>query len=206
MDYARKTKVKELNRILPMVRKHIKKERKINQLKKERGLNIDELEKIEASIKRVKMLQADIEGMPDVQSKIEGIGENLIELKSEQQSKEETITKEIFSYNETINMLETEWKFEHQLFQAISSVIATEEGFLEETEIKKEFLEEYIYLMSMKIDYAYKRGLKIETFLKGSDSEDKFFELIYEKFGEDTAYKIEALLKRDSSIKYFEIF
>ncbi|MCI7646650.1 MAG: hypothetical protein MSS59_00770 [Lactobacillus johnsonii] len=144
----------ELNRILPMVRKSIEKERKINQLKKERKLKIDESERIQISIKRVETLQAEIKSMPDVQSKIEGIDENLVKLKNEQQSKEGTLNNEISSYNATIDMMENEWIFEHQLFQSIVSVLATEGGFLEETEIEADFLKEYIYLLSMNIDYA----------------------------------------------------
>lgn len=206
MDYARESKLRELNRILPMVRKSIESEREINQLKKEKRLKIDELEKIEESIKRVEILQADIKRMPDVQSKIEGIDENLAKLKNEQQSKEETLNKEISSYNATIDVLETKWKFEHQLFQSIVSVLATEDGFLEETEIEADFLNEYIYLLSMKIDYVYKQGLKVETLLKEPHAIDKFFELIDEKFDESTVNKIEALLEGHSSVKYFDIF
>lgn len=206
MDYARELKVREFNRILPMVRNSIEKERKINQLKKERKLKIDESEKIQVSIKRVKILQAEIKSMLDVQSKIEGIGENLIKLKDEQQSKEESLNKEISSYNATIDVLETKWKFEHQLFQSIASVLATEGGFLEETEIDADFLNEYIYLLSMHIDYAYKKGLKVETLLKEPKAIDRFFELIDEKFDNEKANKIEALLEGDSSVKYFDIF
>ena len=205
-DYARESKVRELSRILPMVRNSIEKERKINQLKKERKLKIDDLEKIEVSIKRVEILQADVKRMPDIQSKIEGIEENLVKLKHEQQSKEETLNKEISSYNATIDMLETEWNFEHQLFQSIISVLATEGGFLEETEIEADFLKEHIYLLSMNIDYAYKQRLNIETLFKEPKAIDKFFELIDEKFDESTINKIEALLEGDSNVKYFDIF
>ncbi len=206
MDYARKSKVMELNRILPMVRKSIEKERKINQLKKERKLKIDESERIQISIKRVETLQAEIKSMPDVQSKIEGIDENLVKLKNEQQSKEGTLNNEISSYNATIDMMENEWIFEHQLFQSIVSVLATEGGFLEETEIEADFLKEYIYLLSMNIDYAYKTGLKVETLLKEPNAIDKFFELIDETFEDEKVTKIEALLEGDCSIKYFDIF
>ena len=206
MDYARETKVRELNRILPMVRKSIEKERKINQLKKERIMKTSELEKTETFIERVKKLQTDIKSMPDVQAKIKGIDENLAKLKHEQQSKEETFNKEISSYNATINELETEWIFENQLFQAIASVLATEGGFLEETEIEEDFLKEYIYLLSMNIDYVYKQGLEVKTLLKEPKAIDKFYDLIDEKFDESTANKIEALLECDSSIKYFDIF
>ena len=204
MDYARDQKVRELNRILPMVRKSIEKERKINQLKKERRLKIDELEKIEISIKRVEILQADIKRMPDVQAKIKGIDENLVKLKHEQQSKEVELNAEIFSYNATIDMLENEWIFEHQLFQSIVSVLATEGGFLEETEIEADFLKEYIYLLSMNMDYAYKKGLKVENLLKEPKAIDKFFELIDERFDEEKANKIEALI--EGNIKYFDVF
>ena len=124
----RKLKVSELNRILPMVRETIEKERHINQIKNELNEKIYLLEKVHESIIHLNEL-------PSLLSNITEQQKNQFQILKESQKKEkEKLELSITSLNEELEEATAQWKFETTLYKAITSAIVSEQdGFLLKT-------------------------------------------------------------------------
>lgn len=172
-EIVRKLKVSELNRILPMVRETIVLERKINQLECKRDEDEELLEEVKKSIINIELILNTSQEVCAVTDKNKMIFQNLL---CDQQKKAEDIAKRIDLINIEINEISDYWKIEIDLFKAILSIIVTAHGFVNKDEIQEEYLEEYIYLLSLD-DEFHKRFIKGHLF-KGKEALDEFYRII----------------------------
>lgn len=172
-EIVRKLKVSELNRILPMVRETIVLERKINQLECKRDEDEELLEEVKKSIINIELILNTSQEVCAVTDNNKMIFQNLL---CDQQKKAEDIAKRIDLINTEINEISDYWKIEIDLFKAILSIIVTAHGFVNKDEIQEEYLEEYIYLLSLD-DEFHKRFIK-GHFLKGKEALDEFYRII----------------------------
>ena len=172
-EIVRKLKVSELNRILPMVRETIVLERKINQLECKREVDEEFLEEVQKSIINIELILNTSQEVCAVTDKNKMIFQNLL---CNQQKKAEDIAKRIDLINIEINEISDYWKMGIDLFKAILSIIVTAHGFVNKDEIQEEYLEEYIYLLSLD-DEFHKRFIRGNLF-KGKEALDEFYRII----------------------------
>lgn len=165
--YSKKFRSLELKWLLPKANKTRKKEKYIEKLEEKYNKTLKKwanLVLIKANIKDINLLEGD----PDD------------EIKRLENSKNEL--------KEKINNLKEECRVETNFYKVIFSTIANqkEEGFLEETDIQIEYLEEYIYLILL---YYYETKDKniINNFFKSEKEEEAFFNLVYKKYPDPEA-------------------
>lgn len=137
-DFIRKQKVNELNRLLPMVRETIRKEKKINSLIDERDRKEEELEKVEKTISQLEFLIITLSEEKDFSKP--ALEEFQLVLDAQKKKQEELVIP-IADYNTEIDKYTDEFEFETRLYKSITSIIATAGGFLKNEEIQEEFLE-----------------------------------------------------------------
>ncbi|MBQ2937851.1 MAG: hypothetical protein IJE05_03090 [Clostridia bacterium] len=176
-DDVRKLKVSELNRILPMVRKTIEKEKHINQIKKELNEKTDLLEKTDRSITQLNELPQLIS-----EEAAKNLKQQFQLLKASQKEQKMQLESLIDLLNKELEEATAQWKFETSLYKSITSAIVTEGGFLKLAEIQEEFLKEYIYLLLFTDSFNNGIKLTMDTLFQYLDDKFYFYELVDNKF------------------------
>lgn len=153
-DYTRNFCLSEFNRLLPMVRETIKKERKIAKLEHEYAVKNATYEKSHESLQLIDALTASNSALiiiPD------SVLKDMSTLQKQLADNIKELEKAKSTLDETISNLTAEWKIELDLYRAITKFIrshlhAVENkpfGFIRAQDIQDEYLEEYIYLLSL---------------------------------------------------------
>ena len=81
-----------------------------------------------------------------------------------QNKRKNELIESINTYNSEIDELTNQWDLETKLYRSITSVIATDGGFLSSEEIQVEFIPEYLYLLV--IDTSFNKKFTLERFIK----------------------------------------
>lgn len=202
-DIVRELKVSELNRILPMVRKTIEKERRLDELE---GIQYEN----EAVLEKIKQIISTLESIPKVLEFSIALKNLLVGWKNDseidtQNKRKNELIELINTYNAEINELTNQLEFEIDFYRSITSVIATDGGFLSSEEIQIEFIPEYLYLLV--IDTSFGKKFTLRRFIK-EDSMDSFLELIRTNISNPHANDIADALehgKFDPQM-YFQLF
>lgn len=152
-EYIRNMRVNELNRLLPMVRETIKKEREYASLAQRLDEQEEKLKKVGDILDSIEfLLKNDL---------IEKSDKEYISLvKGNLESVKEKLSHEVDELCVKVDNLEDELDFETGLYKRCTVAIAVSGGFLFSNEIKKDFIQEYIYLLLMPSDFANRLTMK----------------------------------------------
>lgn len=173
----------ELNRILPMVRKTIAKERRVIDLRNKGEEEVELLEKIEQAIEMISDLPELLEKVST--TKIESSKIQLI--KKELEEKKEQIEAELDEYEVALEENRECCDFENDYYKSVIKGLYTSEGFLSIGDIKEEYLEEYVYLMMIE-DNHRNLMLNIGNLFKDTSSRMKFHELLDKRLSSEKKY------------------
>lgn len=152
-EYIRNMRVNELNRLLPMVRNTIKKEREYASLAQKLDEQEEKLKKVGDILDSIEfLLKNDL---------IEKSDKEYISLvKGNLESVKEKLSHEVDELCVKVDNLEDELDFETGLYKRCTVALAVSGGFLFSNEIKKDFIQEYIYLLLMPSDFANRLTMK----------------------------------------------
>lgn len=210
-DYTRNFCLSEFNRLLPMVRETIKKERKIAKLQNEYSVKNATCEKLHESLHNIDALTASISTLsiiPDsVLKDINALQKQLVDKNSEL---EESITL----LQHMIANLSNEWKIEIDLYRAITKFIrsylhAVENkpfGFIRSQDIQDEYLEEYFYILSLYV--TFEPSFTFESLCFDKTCQLAFLCKIQKKYSRNLAMQLKSLINNYEFKRnvFFELF
>lgn len=208
-DYTRNFCLSEFNRLLPMVRESIKKERVIDKLQDELNSRTDTYENVEEALKNLDWLLSNLPSN-ELTAEQKTIFIKLKEHFEKKKSKHHTI---IVDLNDRISRLTEQYSIEKNLYMATMKLIlsnldryTTPNGFVKVQDIQTEYLEEYIYLLSLYDSFS--PSLTIDDLFVDSQSKLAFFTSISKKYSDDLAYRFKRLVEYNqlNNKAFFELF
>ena len=145
MSEKRKVLKSELDRILPIARETILQETKLEKARKQKEKVTTEIAKLEMQILRLEKSLKEINESSAEKKEYDNIKIVLEELKEKQQE----LKKENERRERKINKLVGKIEAGFMLCNAVVKELSSYEIKLEKNEIRKEYLKEYIYLLSL---------------------------------------------------------
>ncbi len=182
-DYNRELRVAELNRILPMVKETMALEkRNFDLMKKQYKFNTIQ----KALEEKISFLQRTLAVSSNDLADI--VISDLQECLSKYQTGLECLNSFIAVLEEQNSLEEARLNFDNNLYFAICSSIATDEGFLNCLEIQEEFIPYYIYLL--KLTQLSRHCITIKMLFQGEQGVTTFLDLLHSKYSQAEVEKI----------------
>ena len=210
-DYVRNFCVSEFNRLLPMVRGMLIREKKERLLQGDYEFQKGQLKAVD---KKLELCYAIKEMLPDCITELPVLRKKALEQITSHEEKKKEYSSRIEENESIIEEYSCMWAFDSKFCKTIISFIVSVSdnssadgmnGFLRAEDLQEEYLVEYIYLLVM--EGSFSPTLRMDTLFEDSNAKSAFYDMVNKNCSTEQATILEAIEKQEANRHlFFKLF